>query len=82
MIHNGFHECMRVLKPGGVLVFKWPEHEFPSTAVWEAIGKKPLFGHRSGKQSKTLWGAFLKPEDPGFTDHPARFLPGRGPYRP
>lgn len=81
MLRDGFRECIRVLKPGGVLVFKWSEHEIPSGRVWAAIGERPLFGHRSGKRSNTLWAAFLKPEDPGFTDHPARFLPGRAPGR-
>lgn len=25
MLHDGFRECMRVLKPDGVLIFKWSE---------------------------------------------------------
>lgn len=60
MIHDGFAECMRVLKPDGVLIFKWSEFEIPAKEVWDAIGQKPLFGHRSGKASKTFWGCFLK----------------------
>lgn len=28
--------------------------------VWNAIGKKPLFGHRSEKASKTFWGCYMK----------------------
>ena len=38
-----------------------------SREVWEAIGEKPLFGHRSGKNAKTFWGCFMKlglPEAP------------------
>lgn len=60
MIHDGFWECMRVLKPDGVLIFKWSEYQIPAKRVWEAIGQKPLFGHRSGKQQKTFWGCFMK----------------------
>ncbi len=60
MLHDGFQEGMRVLKPDGVLVFKWSERDIPAHEVWEAIGKRPLFGHRSGKQSKTFWGCYMK----------------------
>lgn len=60
MLHDGFRECMRVLKPNGVLIFKWSEHDIPAADVWKAIGKKPLFGHHSGKNSKTFWGCYMK----------------------
>lgn len=60
MLHDGFCECMRVLKPDGVLIFKWSEIEIPSEQVWKAIGQKPLFGHHSGKKSNTFWGCFMK----------------------
>ena len=63
MIHDGFCECMRVLKADGVLVFKWSEHDIPSADVWKAIGQKPLFGHHSGKKSTTFWGCFMKIEE-------------------
>lgn len=62
MIHDGFIECMRVLKPDGVLIFKWSEYDIPADKVWKAIGQKPLFGHHSGKKSKTFWGCFMKLE--------------------
>lgn len=62
MLHDGFHECMRVLKPNGVLIFKWSEYDIPASEVWKAIGQKPLFGHHSGKQSKTFWACFMKLE--------------------
>lgn len=67
MLHDGFRECMRVLKPDGVLIFKWSEVQIEAKKVWEAIGEKPLFGHRSGKNAKTFWGCFMKlglPEAP------------------
>lgn len=63
MLHDGFAECMRVLKPNGVLIFKWSEFEIPAAKVWKAIGRKPLFGHHSGKNSKTFWGCFMKGEE-------------------
>lgn len=60
MLHDGFVECMRVLKPDGVLIFKWSEYDIPSAEVWKAIGQKPLFGHHSGKRSRTFWACFMK----------------------
>ena len=49
-----------VLKPEGVLIFKWSEYDLPAEQVWKAIGQKPLFGHHSGKKSGTFWGCFMK----------------------
>lgn len=60
MIAKGFDECMRVLKPQGTLIFKWNEHEIKSRQVLDLIRYKPLFGHTSGKQAKTIWMAFMK----------------------
>lgn len=60
MLHDGFEECMRVLKPDGVLVFKWSECQIPAEKVWKAIGQRPLFGHHSGKKMNTFWGCFMK----------------------
>lgn len=63
MLHDGFRECMRVLKPDGVLIFKWSENQIPANDLWKAIGEKPLFGHHSGKKSQTFWGCFMKLEN-------------------
>lgn len=60
MLHDGFSEGMRVLKPDGVLIFKWSEYDIPAEELWKAIGQKPLFGHHSGRKSKTFWGCFMK----------------------
>lgn len=60
VIHDGFSECMRVLKQNGTLIFKWNETQIPIKKVIEAIGEKPLYGTRSGKQHKTIWMAFIK----------------------
>lgn len=59
-IHDGFVECMRVLRVHGTLIFKWSEVQIPTRKVIKAIGTEPLFGHRSGKKSKTHWLVFMK----------------------
>ena len=61
MLREGFAECFRVLRPGGTLIFKWCEYDVPVSEVLALTPEKPLYGHRSGKQSKTHWIAFLKP---------------------
>ena len=62
-IKAGFDECIRVLEPYGTLIFKWNENEITVSEILEAIGKQPLFGHKSGKRSNTHWMAFMKMED-------------------
>lgn len=64
LIRDGFQECMRVLKPNGTLIFKWCEIDIPTREIIKTVGVEPLFGHRSGKQSKTHWLCFMK-EDKG-----------------
>lgn len=59
-IVRGFSECMRVLKPDGVLVFKWSEVQFPTAEIIKALGHEPLFGHHSGKKMNTNWLCFMK----------------------
>lgn len=63
MLHDGFQECMRVLKEDGVLIFKWAETDISAQKVWKAIGQKPLFGHHSGKRSGTFWGCYMKGQE-------------------
>ena len=60
MLQKGFKECMRVLKPNGTLIFKWNESEIKSSEILDLIPYKPLFGHTTGRQSKTIWMAFMK----------------------
>jgi len=60
MLHDGFWECMRVLKPNGTLIFKWSEVQIPLKDVLKAINAKPLFGNRSGKHMNTHWLCFMK----------------------
>jgi ubiquinone/menaquinone biosynthesis C-methylase UbiE len=45
-LRAGFAECFRVLKPHGVLVFKWAESDYPISEVLSLTPAKPLFGHR------------------------------------
>lgn len=56
-IKQGFEECIRVLEPYGVLIFKWNEEQIKVNDVLKTIGYKPLFGDR---RSKTLWMVFMK----------------------
>lgn len=63
-VHDGIHECMRVLKPYGVLIFKWAETSIPTPTIIKEVGYEPLFGHRSGKKSGTNWLTFMKEESP------------------
>jgi ubiquinone/menaquinone biosynthesis C-methylase UbiE len=60
MLSKGFNECMRVLKPNGTLIFKWNESEIKSSEILNLIPYKPLFGHTTGRQSKTIWMSFMK----------------------
>lgn len=59
-IKQGFDECMRVLKPNGVLIFKWNEQQIQTDRIIEIVGQKPLFGHTSGKGKHTIWMTFIK----------------------
>lgn len=59
-IRTGFSECFRVLKPDGVLIFKWNEDQIKVSEILKLTDEKPLFGHKSGKQSKTHWITFMK----------------------
>lgn len=60
-LRAGFAECFRVLRPNGVLVFKWNEHEIPVSAVLALTPVQPLFGNRCGKNAKSHWLVFMKP---------------------
>ena len=59
-IKQGFDECMRVLEPNGILIFKWNETRITVKRILEIIDCEPLFGHKSGKSSKTHWMCFMK----------------------
>jgi len=59
-LRKGFAECFRVLKPDGVLIFKWNECQILLKDVLALTPVKPLFGHPSGKAQKTHWITFMK----------------------
>jgi SAM-dependent methyltransferase len=59
-IRKGFKECMRVLEPSGVLIFKWSEVQIKVNEILSIIDTQPLFGHKSGKHSNTHWMCFMK----------------------
>lgn len=59
-IKAGFSECMRVLQPFGVLIFKWNETQIKVSQILELVEEPPLLGHMSGKASKTHWLTFMK----------------------
>lgn len=59
-IKKGFSECWRVLKTNGTLNFKWNEDQILVSEIVKVIGLKPLYGHKSGKNSKTHWLTFFK----------------------
>lgn len=60
VLKRGFDECMRVLRPNGILVFKWSEVQITLKEVLQAIGENPLFGNKQPKQSGTHWLCFMK----------------------
>lgn len=59
-IRRGFVECLRVLEPGGILVFKWNETQVRVGEVLALCPIKPLFGHISGRKGLTHWLVFMK----------------------
>lgn len=59
-LKEGFRECFRVLKPHGVLVFKWNEYQIPLKSVLQLTPEKPLFGNRDTKKKNTHWIVFMK----------------------
>ena len=57
--HKAFSEIMRVMKPTGVMIFKWNEDQIPIKEVLRAFGQQPILGDM---RSKTKWSVFIKPE--------------------
>lgn len=59
-LRKGFTECFRVLKPNGILVFKWNETHIKLSEILKLVQRRPLFGHKTGKLQKTHWICFMK----------------------
>lgn len=64
-IAAGFREAFRVIKPGATLIFKWNETQVPVAKVIELSPYAPLIRQRVGKNDKTHWIVFIKPEVQG-----------------
>lgn len=62
-IRAGLSECLRVLEPEGVLVFKWNETQVKVSEVLALAPCAPLFGHLSGRKGLTHWLVFMKEVD-------------------
>ena len=56
-IAQGFKECFRVLKPDGILVFKWNEEQVKLTEILKCCHSTPLFGNQKGN---THWLVYIK----------------------
>lgn len=56
----GFRECLRVLEPEGVLVFKWNETQVKVAEILSLAPISPLFGQVSGRGGFTHWLVFMK----------------------
>lgn len=60
-LKESFDELMRVLKPGGTLIFKWNEKQYGLSEIREAIKPyTPLFGHLTRRCGTTIWMTFMK----------------------
>jgi SAM-dependent methyltransferase len=57
-LHKGFCECFRVLKDGGILIFKWNSDQIQHKDVIQLSPYKPLFGDRRSKTRWTVFGKF------------------------
>ena len=59
-LRAGFAEAFRVLRPHGVLIFKWNETQIPVSQILALTPEKPIIGQRTGKNDKTHWILFVK----------------------
>ena len=56
-IKKGFDECMRVLKPGGTLIFKWATRDITLKQILDVIKTRPIIYH---KNNNTFFLVFMK----------------------
>lgn len=54
----GFDECWRCLSPGGVMIFKWNEHQISIGRIKDIFPDKPIMGTRT--KTETLFIVFFK----------------------
>lgn len=60
IISKGFKECFRVLDNDGTLIFKWNESQISIKDILSCTNQRPLFGHRTMVNNKTIWLCFMK----------------------
>lgn len=62
-LYKAAKELFRVLKPHGILVFKWNTHDYKLEKILRLFPKRPLFGQKSAFRTKhassTYWMVFL-----------------------
>lgn len=56
-IKKGFDECIRVLKPGGTLIFKWATRDITLKQILDVIKTRPIIFH---KNNRTFFLVFMK----------------------
>jgi len=59
-LRAGFKEAFRVLRPHGVLIFKWNETQISVSQILALTDEKPAIHQRTGKNDKTHWITFVK----------------------
>lgn len=64
LIRDGLKECFRVLRKDGILIFKWSDVDIKVSDVLKLIEQRPLFGHRTMVNNKTIWLCFMKSNTP------------------
>ncbi|MEC5345167.1 class I SAM-dependent methyltransferase [Brenneria populi] len=62
-LRAGFSEAFRVLRPSGVLIFKWNETQIPTGKILALTDERPVITQRTGKSDKTHWVIFVKAAD-------------------
>lgn len=60
-IKSGLAEGFRVLRPDGILIFKWNERDIPVSKILALTPNKPLIGNKCGKSAQSHWIVFMKP---------------------
>jgi len=69
-LRAGFREAFRVLKPNGVLIFKWNETQIPLSQVVALTDEKPAVWQKTGKNDKTHWIIFVNSGAGAISDEP------------
>jgi len=63
-LKKGLKECMRVLKPYGILIFKWNDCDISINTILKMFPFRPLFGQGTSSKpnykTRTIWFTFMK----------------------